>query len=128
MRAKHRARGSSRGIDQSPQTRARPRGPVPNSIEALHRVRMCIATSRYAGSLSAGELLAHGTVATPRTAWSPTLSDYLYSSLTSAIAVRPTDTMPPTRRVKGLMAIESLVSYAVVILVIGPGGERPGHL
>jgi hypothetical protein len=39
-------------------------------------------------------------------------------SLTNAIAVSPTDTMPLTRRAKALMAVESLISYAVVILVI----------
>jgi uncharacterized membrane protein len=53
-----------------------------------------------------------------RAGWSPRLSDYLYVSLTNAIAVSPTDTMPLTRRAKGLMALESLISYAVVILVI----------
>ena len=110
-----------------------------------------------AGSLSAGELLAHGAVvwltnimtfgllfwmldeggprvraergrrdpdfqfpqdAAGRSDWSPRLSDYLYVSLTNAIAVSPTDTMPLTRRAKGLMAMESLISYAVVILVV----------
>jgi len=54
----------------------------------------------------------------PRSSWSPRLSDYLYVSLTNAIAVSPTDTMPLTRRAKGLMAVESLISYAVVILVV----------
>jgi uncharacterized membrane protein len=53
-----------------------------------------------------------------RAGWSPRLSDYLYVALTNAIAVSPTDTMPLTRRAKGLMAVESLISYAVVILVI----------
>ena len=110
-----------------------------------------------AGSLSAGELLAHGAVVwltniitfgllfwmldeggprvraergrhhpdfqfpqdtIRRSDWSPRLSDYLYVSLTNAIAVSPTDTMPLTRRAKGLMAVESLISYAVVILVV----------
>jgi uncharacterized membrane protein len=110
-----------------------------------------------AGSLSAGELLAHGAVvwltniitfgllfwqldeggprlraergrrdpdfefpqdAVRRAGWSPRLSDYLYVSFTNAIAVSPTDTMPLTRRAKGLMAVESLISYAVVILVV----------
>jgi len=56
--------------------------------------------------------------AVPRAGWSPRLSDYLYVSLTNAIAVSPTDTMPLTRRAKGLMAVESLISYAVVILVV----------
>ena len=108
-------------------------------------------------SLSAGELLAHGTVVwlsniitfallfwqvdeggprlraehgrpdpdfqfpqdvNRRARWSPRLSDYLYVALTNAIAVSPTDTMPLTRRAKGLMSVESLISYAVVILVI----------
>jgi hypothetical protein len=50
--------------------------------------------------------------------WIPRLSDYLYVSLTNAIAVSPTDTMPLTRRAKGLMAVESLISYVVVILVV----------
>ncbi len=54
----------------------------------------------------------------PRSGWSPRLSDYLYVSLTNAIAVSPTDTMPLTRRAKGLMAAGSLISYAVVILVV----------
>ena len=53
-----------------------------------------------------------------RAGWNPRLSDYLYVSLTNAIAVSPTDTMPLTRRAKGLMAVESLISYAVVILVV----------
>jgi uncharacterized membrane protein len=56
--------------------------------------------------------------ASGRADWSPRLSDYLYVSLTNAIAVSPTDTMPLTRRAKGLMALESLISYAVVILVV----------
>ena len=53
-----------------------------------------------------------------RAGWTPRLSDYLYVSLTNAIAVSPTDTMPLTPRAKGLMAVESLISYAVVILVV----------
>jgi uncharacterized membrane protein len=53
-----------------------------------------------------------------RPGWSPRLSDYLYVSLTNATAVSPTDTMPLTGRAKGLMAAESLISYAVVILVV----------
>ena len=50
--------------------------------------------------------------------WNARLSDYLYVSFTNAIAVSPTDTMPLTRRAKGLMAAESLISYTVVILVV----------
>jgi len=50
--------------------------------------------------------------------WNSRLSDYLYVSLTNAIAVSPTDTMPLTRRAKGLMAAESLISYTIAILVV----------
>jgi uncharacterized membrane protein len=46
------------------------------------------------------------------------LSDYLYVALTNAIAFSPTDTMPLTRRAKGPLAAESLISYVVVILVV----------
>ena len=53
-----------------------------------------------------------------RSGWSPRLSDYLYVALTNAVAVSPTDTMPLSRRAKGLMAVESLISYAVVLLVV----------
>ncbi len=113
-------------------------------------------TGTKAGSLSAGDLMAHGIVvwatniitfgllfwqldeggpqlrterrldpdfAFPqdvmgRTGWTPRLSDFLYVALTNAIAVSPTDTMPLSRSAKGMMAVESLISYAVVILVV----------
>jgi hypothetical protein len=41
-----------------------------------------------------------------------------YVALTNAVAVSPTDTMPLTLRAKGLMAAESLISYAVIVLVV----------
>jgi uncharacterized membrane protein len=50
--------------------------------------------------------------------WEPRLSDYLYVAFTNAMAFSPTDTMPLTRRAKALMAVESIISYAVVILVV----------
>jgi len=120
-------------------------------------VLLAALASSSAGSLSAGDLMAHSAVvwltniitfgmlfwqldeggprlraeqgrldpdfefpqdARQRADWTPRLSDYLYVSLTNAIAVSPTDTMPLTRRAKGLMAVESLISYSVVILVV----------
>jgi uncharacterized membrane protein len=120
-------------------------------------VLVAALTGSDAASLSAGDLLAHGTVvwlsniitfgllfwmldeggpraraergrrdsdfqfpqdAVRPSGWSPRLSDYSYVALTNAIAVSPTDTMPLTRRAKGLMAVESLISYAVVLLVV----------
>ena len=129
---------------------------VVSDVVAVGVLVVALAT-RSTDSLSAGDLLAHGTVvwltniitfgllfwmldeggpllraergrsdpdfgfpqdAVPRAGWSPRLSDYLYVALTNAIAFSPTDTMPLTRRAKGLLAAESLVSYVVVILVV----------
>ena len=53
-----------------------------------------------------------------RPGWRPRLLDYLYLSLTNSLAVSPTDTMPLARWAKVLMAIESLVSTALLLLVI----------
>lgn len=58
--------------------------------------------------------------ATPERApagWYPRLEDYVYVALTNAIAFSPTDAMPLTRRAKASMAIDSLISIAVVLLV-----------
>ena len=49
--------------------------------------------------------------------WRPTFFDYLYLSITNATAFSPTDTMPLTHRAKLLMAVQSLVSLAVIVLV-----------
>jgi hypothetical protein len=53
-----------------------------------------------------------------RSGWVPALHDYLYVSLTNSTAFSPTDTMPLTHRVKGLMAIQSLISLCVIGLVL----------
>jgi uncharacterized membrane protein len=50
--------------------------------------------------------------------WRPLFFDYLYLGLTGALAFSPTDTMPMTRWAKTAMGVESLVSIAVVGLVI----------
>ena len=49
--------------------------------------------------------------------WRPHALDYLYVSLTNSIAFSPTDTMPLTRRAKGVFAAESFVSAVTVLLV-----------
>ncbi len=51
------------------------------------------------------------------TDWVPHLVDYLYVSITNSIAFSPTDTMPLTRRAKGLMALGALVSAITLLLV-----------
>ena len=50
--------------------------------------------------------------------WRPRLLDYEYVSLTNSLALSPTDAMPLSRRAKSLMALESLISNAVIVLVI----------
>jgi uncharacterized membrane protein len=50
--------------------------------------------------------------------WEPRFVDYLYVSFTNATAFSPTDTMPMTRWAKLTMMFESIVSVAVVALVI----------
>jgi len=45
--------------------------------------------------------------------WRPDFGDYLYVSLTNAIAVSPTDTMPMTPLAKLLMGIESFICYVI---------------
>jgi uncharacterized membrane protein len=49
--------------------------------------------------------------------WAPRLWDYLYLSLTNAIAFSPTDAMPLTRWAKALMAAESLLAAVTLLLV-----------
>ena len=51
-------------------------------------------------------------------AWRTALFDYFYVSLTNSMAFSPTDAMPLSRQAKGLMAIESLLSNIIVVLVI----------
>jgi hypothetical protein len=50
--------------------------------------------------------------------WQPRFQDHLYLAFTNVVAFSPTDTMPLTHRVKGLMAIQSLISLSVLVLVL----------
>jgi hypothetical protein len=50
--------------------------------------------------------------------WQPRFQDHLYLAFTNVLAFSPTDTMPLTHRVKGLMAIQSLISLSVIGLVL----------
>ena len=50
--------------------------------------------------------------------WQPRFHDHLYLAYTNVVAFSPTDTLPLTRRVKGLMAIQSMISLAVLVVVI----------
>ena len=50
--------------------------------------------------------------------WQPRFPDHLYLAFTNVLAFSPTDTMPLTHRVKGLMAVQSLISLSVIGLVL----------
>ena len=50
--------------------------------------------------------------------WRPMFADYLYIAFTNIVAFSPTDTMPLTRRAKGLMALQAIVSAAVLVVVL----------
>jgi uncharacterized membrane protein len=50
--------------------------------------------------------------------WRPRFPDYLYLAFTSTVAFSPTDTMPLTTRAKALMALQSLISLAVLVVVL----------
>jgi uncharacterized membrane protein len=49
--------------------------------------------------------------------WQPAFTDYLYTSTTNAMAFSPTDTMPISGWAKLLMAMQSLSSFVLVVLV-----------
>ena len=51
-------------------------------------------------------------------AWRPQFVDYLYVSLTNAIAFSPTDTMPLSVQAKLVMGLQSLISVVTMGLVI----------
>ena len=50
--------------------------------------------------------------------WQPRFADHLFLAFTNVMAFSPTDTMPLTHRVKGLMTVQSLISVAVLVLVL----------
>lgn len=58
---------------------------------------------------------AHGLV---DPGWQPRFHDYLYLAFNSAIAFSPADTLPLTGRVKMLMAMQSVISLAVLVVVV----------
>jgi hypothetical protein len=53
-----------------------------------------------------------------RESWRPTFFDYVYISITNAVAFSPNDTVPLTHRAKALMALQSGISVITVALVV----------
>jgi uncharacterized membrane protein len=50
--------------------------------------------------------------------WKPSFYDYLYVSLTAAIAFSPTDVMPYTMRAKLVMGAENLLGFATLAVLV----------
>lgn len=50
--------------------------------------------------------------------WEPWFVDYAYLAFTNATAFSPTDVVPLSRWAKALMALQSVVALAVVVLVV----------
>ena len=50
--------------------------------------------------------------------WKPSFYDYAYVSVTSSIAFSPTDAMPYTKWAKLVMGIESLLSFAILGVLV----------
>jgi uncharacterized membrane protein len=50
--------------------------------------------------------------------WRPHFGDHLYVAFTNLVAFSPTDTLPLTLRVKGLMALQSMISLGVLVVVL----------
>ncbi len=50
--------------------------------------------------------------------WLPRFPDHLYVAYTNIVAFSPTDALPLTHRAKGLMALQSMISLAVLVVVI----------
>jgi len=50
--------------------------------------------------------------------WRPHFGDHLYLAFTNVVAFSPTDTMPLTLRVKGLMTLQSMISLGVLVVVL----------
>jgi hypothetical protein len=59
-----------------------------------------------------------GTVGLAPPDWQPRFADHLYVAFTNVVAFSPTDTLPLTLRVKGLMALQSCISLGVVVVVL----------
>ena len=50
--------------------------------------------------------------------WQPRFPDHLYVAFTNVVAFSPTVTMPLTHRAKALMALQSLISLSLLVLVL----------
>ena len=57
--------------------------------------------------------------------WKPMFADYLFTSLTSAIAFSPTDAMPYSRWAKLAMGVEAVMSMATIAMLVARAMNGP---
>jgi uncharacterized membrane protein len=76
------------------------------------------ARSAGAGKYPDFEFPQTATPALAPPGWRPLFADYLYVAFTNIVAFSPTDTMPLSRNAKGLMALQAMVSAAVLVVVL----------
>ncbi|MFI5274278.1 MAG: hypothetical protein ACHQ4H_14690 [Ktedonobacterales bacterium] len=52
------------------------------------------------------------------TSWAPGFVDYLFLAFCTSTALSPADTVPLSRRAKGLMMIQSVISLLIIVLLV----------
>jgi hypothetical protein len=100
-------------------------------MAAVARARFSAAVSRStSGAVGPARVLGGGGETRPGPArcpqrcglaapgWQPQFQDHMYLAYTNVVASSLIDTLPHTHSVKGLMAIQSMISLAVLVVVI----------
>jgi hypothetical protein len=91
-------------------------GPV--SRTQLPRAQLPLADFRFSQDENDDAVQEVADGASGASDWVPTLTDYLYVSVTNSTAFSPTDTMPLSTRAKLMMSIQSVAALMTSLLVI----------
>lgn len=91
-------------------------GPVSRRVD--HRADLPPADFRFPQDEDENTVIEVQRRSSVKSDWVPSFVDYLYLSLTNSTAYSPTDVMPLSSRVKGLMGLQSAASFVMVALVI----------
>ncbi|MFI5972640.1 hypothetical protein [Streptomyces sp. NPDC051452] len=84
----------------------------------LPRAELPLADFRFSQDENDGTVEEVAAGSSIKADWVPTLSDYLYVSVTNSTAFSPTDTMPLSTRAKLLMTVEGVSALLTSLLVI----------
>jgi hypothetical protein len=91
-------------------------GPV--SRTQLPRAQLPLADFRFSQDENDDAVQEVADGASGASDWVPTLTDYLYVSVTNSTAFSPTDTMPLSTRAKLMMSVQSVAALMTSLLVI----------